>query len=189
MREMLLQTGPALHDHVHIATWPRNQLELSEMAFLRKDSNFYEALALDGFKFLNFPRMSLFQPRGQWRRKISRGTERKLAAGDLRVGDHFSVNSLDVGCQAALGKFLMAYPVVAIVEVKRERFFNDRAVCQTIGYHIASCIAHTSACTAKLPPLAVLICGSRLRLLFFPFLSGTGAECSLHTSKRLSKIS
>ena len=35
-----------------------------------------------------------------------RGTERKLAAGDLRVGDHFSVNSLDVGCQAALGKFL-----------------------------------------------------------------------------------
>ena len=58
----------------------------------------------------------------------------------------------------------MAYLVAAIVEVKREWLFNDRAVCQTIGYHIASHIAHTctSVRTAKVPPLAVLICGTRL---------------------------
>ena len=30
------------------------------------------------------------------------------------------------------------YPVVAIVEVKQKSHFNDRAICQAIGYYLAS---------------------------------------------------
>lgn len=46
-------------------------------------------------------------------------------------------------------------PVIGIVEVKRKEDFNDKAVCQTIGYHIVSRVKNTLGNTV-VPPLLIL---------------------------------
>ena len=63
------------------------------------------------------------------------------------------------------------FPVIGIAEVKRMEDFNDRAVCQTIGYHIASLYDNTDDGYPTHPPLFILICQNKLRFIFFPFVT------------------
>ena len=66
-------------------------------------------------------------------------------------------------------------PVIGIMKVKRKEDFNDKAICQTIGHHVASRAVNTlqDEPTNIIPPLLVIICQDRLRFIFLPFISGT----------------
>ena len=60
--------------------------------------------------------------------------------------------------------------VVTIIEVKTRTNFND-SVCQTIGYHMASRVSTANEETKNpYPSLAIMICETHARLIFFPFL-------------------
>lgn len=69
-------------------------------------------------------------------------------------------------------------PVIGIVEVKRKEEFNDKAVCQTIGYHVVSRVVNThwDIPSSIIPPLLILVCQDQLKLIFLPFVSG-GHHC------------
>ncbi len=85
--------------------------------------------------------------------------------------------------------------VCGIVEVKTKKKFNNHAICQTIGYHIARRVATGTGmysniqtyiymfslicCTLSTlgegeeqaeAPLAILFCGDEVRFIFFPFM-------------------
>ena len=61
--------------------------------------------------------------------------------------------------------------VVTIIEVKTRANFNDDSVCQTIGYHMASRVSSVNEETLRpYPSLAIMICETRARLIFFPFM-------------------
>ena len=62
-----------------------------------------------------------------------------------------------------------------IAEVKDNKQFNSKSVCQTIGYHIAS-RAGLHSIDGPQPPLAILFCENRLRFIFFPFCKD-GTPC------------
>ena len=66
-------------------------------------------------------------------------------------------------------------PVIGIVEVKRKEDFNERAVCQTIGYHIVSRVTNAVGGTL-VPPLLILLCQDKLKFIFLPFTSD-GFHC------------
>ena len=55
-------------------------------------------------------------------------------------------------------------PVIGIVEVKRKEDFNDKAICQTIGYHIVSRVSNIKQSNV-VPPLLILICQDQLKFL------------------------
>ena len=64
--------------------------------------------------------------------------------------------------------------MIGIVEVKRKEDFNDKSICQVIGYDVAS--HFVNACsgpegdTTIIPPLLVLICQEKLKFIFLdPF--------------------
>ena len=59
--------------------------------------------------------------------------------------------------------------VVTITEVKTRANFNDDSVCQTIGYHMASRVSSVSEETLR-PYPSIMICETRARLIFFPFM-------------------
>ena len=61
-------------------------------------------------------------------------------------------------------------PVIGIVEVKRKEDFNDKAICQTIGYHIVSRVSNIKQSNV-VPPLLILICQDQLKFIFLPFVS------------------
>ncbi len=65
---------------------------------------------------------------------------------------------------------------IAIIEVKHKKDFNnDRSICQTIGYYIAS--SYSLLVDNQLaPPLLVLICEEDLRFIFLPFIKD-GSPC------------
>ena len=74
--------------------------------------------------------------------------------------------------------------ICGLVEVKKKKFFNDHAVCQTIGYYIAqrsgvaikltglqltpaaAAAAAAAAAEAVATPLAILFCEDQLRFIF-----------------------
>ena len=61
--------------------------------------------------------------------------------------------------------------VLTIIEVKTLANFNDDSVCQTIGYHIASRVSTANEETLDpYPSLAIMICKTHARLIFFPFM-------------------
>ena len=66
-------------------------------------------------------------------------------------------------------------PVIGIVEVKRKEDFNNKAVCQTIGYHIVSRVSNTIGNTV-VPPLLILLCQDQLKFMFLPFTLD-GSHC------------
>ena len=71
-------------------------------------------------------------------------------------------------------------PVCGIAEVKNRKHFNDKSVCQTIGYQIASRAGFRSSdrddADSWHPPLAILFCENMLRFIFFPFCQD-GVAC------------
>ena len=74
--------------------------------------------------------------------------------------------------------------VCGLVEVKKSAFFNDNAVCQTIGYYIAARSGAAIQLSAQHPgptppatPLAILFCEDKLRFIFFPFISDKSTPC------------
>lgn len=66
-------------------------------------------------------------------------------------------------------------PVIGIVEVKRKEDFNDKGICQTIGYHIVSRVSNIKQ-NNIVPPLLILICQDQLKFIFLPFVSD-GHHC------------
>ena len=76
--------------------------------------------------------------------------------------------------------------VCGLVEVNKKQFFNDNAVCQTIGYYIAQPSGVAIQLSKSQPPgptpppatpLAILFCEDKLRFIFFPFISEKSTPC------------
>ena len=71
-------------------------------------------------------------------------------------------------------------PVIGMVEVKRKEHFDDRSICQTIGYHVARHSLTTrvdlEGDSSIVPPLLILICQDELKFIFLPFVSD-GLHC------------
>jgi len=59
----------------------------------------------------------------------------------------------------------------ALGEEKNLLNFNDKSVCQAIGYHIAARVGIRSrdSLEGQQTPLAILFCGSQLWFIFFAF--------------------
>lgn len=72
------------------------------------------------------------------------------------------------------------HPIIAIVEVKRLDEFNEKSVCQAIGYHVASRLSTHSNVSGDAPtvirPLLILVCEEKLKFIFLPFVL-EGSHC------------
>ena len=77
--------------------------------------------------------------------------------------------------------------VCGLVEVKKRACFDDNAVCQTIGYHVAEKFGDSQRVKSSnnvddvfvvATPLEILFCEDELRFIFFPFIVEVGMPLS-----------
>ena len=118
--------------------------------------------------------------------KVSTSDEPRTSQGEMETPSHQKNVSPDIVPNYTI--YLLSYrdgggggvPVIGVVEVKRKVDFNDKSVCQTIGYHVAS--HFINACSSPegdtiIPPLLVLVCQDKLKFIFLPFMC-EGHHCT-----------